>query len=60
MPVPWQLVREWAEAMELITDRGGLVGRYTARFERLVGERVVDFWVQLAEGRPPSLAATAA
>ncbi|KAL8702734.1 MAG: hypothetical protein Q9201_004087 [Fulgogasparrea decipioides] len=60
VPVPWQLVREWAEAMERLTDMGGLIGSYVASFERRVGENVIDFWVYLGIGTPPALAATAA
>ncbi|KAL9578508.1 MAG: hypothetical protein Q9212_005674 [Teloschistes hypoglaucus] len=54
VPVPWQLVKEWAEAMEHVMDLNGLIGPYVATFERLVGEKVVDFWVQMGIGAPPA------
>ncbi|KAL8777883.1 MAG: hypothetical protein Q9194_002299 [Teloschistes cf. exilis] len=54
VPVPWQLVKEWAEAMEHVMDMNGLIGPYVATFERLVGEKVVDFWVQMGIGAPPA------
>ncbi|KAL8692965.1 MAG: hypothetical protein Q9218_002114 [Villophora microphyllina] len=60
VPVPWQLVKEWAEAMEHSIDMNGFIGPYVATFERLVGDRIVDFWVQLGIGTPPALAAAAA
>ncbi|KAL8658467.1 MAG: hypothetical protein Q9202_007554 [Teloschistes flavicans] len=54
IPVPWQLIKEWAEAMEYVMDMNGLIGPYVATFERLVGEKVVDFWVQMGIGIPPA------
>lgn len=60
VPVPWELIKEWAEAMDNITTMGGFVGTYTATFERLVGDRVVDFWIHMGIGSPPALAAAAA
>ncbi|KAL8626592.1 hypothetical protein Q9189_007714 [Teloschistes chrysophthalmus] len=54
VPVPWQLVKEWAEAMEHVMDLNGLIGPYVATFERLVGEKMVDFWVQMGIGTPPA------
>ncbi|KAL8708733.1 MAG: hypothetical protein Q9220_006459 [cf. Caloplaca sp. 1 TL-2023] len=60
VPVPWALVRDWAQAMEHMTDMGWVLGQYTASFERLVGDKLVDFWVTLNAGTPLSLAAAAA
>ena len=61
VPVPWELVRQWALVMEHLTDQGWFVGFYHANIERLVGERVVDFMVVAGIGDPTgSLAAGAA
>ncbi|KAL8791508.1 MAG: hypothetical protein Q9213_000125 [Squamulea squamosa] len=60
VPVPWELVKIWAEVMENFIDMGGFVGFYSASFERLVGDKVVDFWVHTGVGSPIALAAAAA
>lgn len=60
VPVPWQLVKEWAEALDFTMSRGGFLGFYTASFERLTGNRVVDYWIHLGAGEPFPSAATAA
>ncbi|KAL8834764.1 MAG: hypothetical protein Q9170_003613 [Blastenia crenularia] len=60
VPVPWQLVKEWAEAMELGLDRGGFCGTYTASIARLTANGLADFWIQMGIGDPIPLAAAAA
>lgn len=60
MTVPWALVKEWARIMERMIDLGGFVGFYTASFQRLVGEHIVDYWVTTGVGSPELMAAAAA
>ncbi|KAL8734542.1 MAG: hypothetical protein Q9166_001442 [cf. Caloplaca sp. 2 TL-2023] len=60
LPVPWQLVKEWTLAMERLVDIGGFVGFYSASFQRLVGDKVIDYWVQTGIGTPNALGAAAA
>ncbi|KAL9028352.1 MAG: hypothetical protein Q9196_003270 [Gyalolechia fulgens] len=60
VPVPWILVKEWVEAMELTLDRGGFVGTYIASIARHGADGFADFWVQLGIGDPPLLTAAAA
>ncbi|KAL8771281.1 MAG: hypothetical protein Q9209_003186 [Squamulea sp. 1 TL-2023] len=60
VPVPWELVKQWAVVMENFMDLGGFVGFYSASFERLVGDQMVDFWVQTGVGSPVPLVAVAA
>ncbi|KAI4118848.1 MAG: hypothetical protein LQ345_001182 [Seirophora villosa] len=60
VPVPWSLVKHWAEMMDLYLNMGGFVGSYVASFERIVGDEIIDFWVSMHYGPPPPLAAAAA
>lgn len=59
-PVPWDLVNEWARVMENMIALGGFAGFYTANFQRLVGEHVVEYWVMAGVGDPNPVAAAAA
>ncbi|KAL8887378.1 MAG: hypothetical protein Q9215_005040 [Flavoplaca cf. flavocitrina] len=59
-PVPWDLINEWARVMENMIALGGFAGFYTASFQRLVGEHVVEYWVQAGVGNPAPIAAAAA
>ncbi|KAI4244658.1 MAG: hypothetical protein L6R40_002862 [Gallowayella cf. fulva] len=60
--VPWDLVKAWTEAVMAYMDLGGVVGFYTASFQRLGegNEGKVDFWVETRIGSPVPLAAAAA
>ncbi|KAI4274066.1 MAG: hypothetical protein L6R38_006185 [Xanthoria sp. 2 TBL-2021] len=60
MTVPWALVKEWARIMERMIDFGGFVGFYTASFQRLVGDYIIDYWVTTGIGSPELIAAAAA
>ncbi|KAL8802871.1 MAG: hypothetical protein Q9223_006467 [Gallowayella weberi] len=45
--VPWELVRQWVEAVSSYMDRpGGFVGFYIASFEYLGADKGVSFWVE--------------
>ena len=59
-PVPWDLVNEWARVMENMIALGGFAGFYTVNFQRLVGEHVVEYFVEAGIGDPAPLAAGAA
>ncbi|KAI4175942.1 MAG: hypothetical protein LQ346_007971 [Caloplaca aetnensis] len=60
VPVPWYLVRGWAQAMDDAMARGGFVGFYVASFERLAPDNLLKFWIHMGVGEPPGLAAAGA
>lgn len=59
VPVPWALVRKWAESMESVLDRGGFCGTYTGSMARHA-DGLVEFYIRLGFGEPFPLAAAAA
>lgn len=59
LPVPWALVKKWAESMELVLNRGGFCGTYMGTMERLT-DGFIEYYIRLGFGDPLALAAAAA
>ncbi|KAL9016310.1 MAG: hypothetical protein Q9185_006352 [Variospora sp. 1 TL-2023] len=60
LPVPWSVVRDWAEALDMDLNMGGFIGEYIASFKRLTGDGDIEYWIRLGTAPPPPLAAAGA